>query len=71
MNLDGGAGEASFQPAGYSRPSSDCEGVLFTPPVNTQNTIHYIDYRRHLEKKEQWSIDVIRHAVVTYQLLAW
>ena len=36
MNLDGGIGEASFQPAGYSRPNSDCEGIPFTPPANTQ-----------------------------------
>ena len=55
MNLDGGVGEASFQPAGYSRPNSDCEGIPFTPPANTQNTINYIDYRRHLQKEEQWS----------------
>ena len=43
MNLDGGIGEASFQPAGFSRPNSDCEGIPFTPPMNNQNTIDYID----------------------------
>ena len=68
MNLDGGVGEASFQPIGYSRPNSDCEGTPFTPPINDQNTISYIDYRRHFQEKEQWSTDVIHRAVVTYQL---
>ena len=29
MHLTGGVGEASFQPAGYSRPNSDCEGTKF------------------------------------------
>ena len=68
MNLDGGVGQASFQPAGFSRPNSDCEGIPFTPPMNDQDTISYIDYRKHLETKEQWSTEVIRQAVVTYEL---
>ena len=68
MHLTGGVGEASFQPAGYSRPNSDCEGTKFTPPANNQSRISYIDYRRHLQKKAQWSTDYIRRAVVTYQL---
>ena len=53
---------------GYSRPNSDCEGSPFTPPINDQNTISYIDYRKRFQKKEQWSTEVIRRAVVTYQL---
>ena len=65
MHLTGGVGEASFQPAGYSRPNSDCEGIPFTPPINDQSTISYIDNRRHLQKKEQWSTKVIRRAVVS------
>ena len=68
MHLTGGVGEASFQPAGFSRPNSDCEGTPFTPPANDQSRISYIDYRRHLQKKAQWSTEVIRRAVVTYQL---
>ena len=43
INLDGGVGEASFQPAGFSRPNSNYEGVPFTPPMNNQNSIDYID----------------------------
>ena len=68
MHLTGGVGEASFQPAGFSRPNSDCEGTPFTPPANDQSTMSYINYRRHLQKKEQWSTEVIRRAVVTYQI---
>ena len=34
-----------------------------------QNTISYIDYRKHFETKEQWSTEVIHRAVVTYELL--
>ena len=66
MHLTGGVGEASFQPAGFSRPNSDCEGTPVTPPANDQSRISYIDYRGHLQKKEQWSTEVIRRAVVTY-----
>ena len=50
MNLDGGIGEASFQPAGFSRPNSDCEGIPFNPPMNNQNTIDYIDNKKHFLK---------------------
>ena len=68
MHLTGGVGEASFQPAGYSRPNSDCEGTRFTPPPNDQSRISYIDYSRHLQEKARWSTEEIRRAVVTYQL---
>ena len=68
MHLTGGVGEASFQPGGFSRPNSDFEGSPFTPPANDQSRITYIDYRRHLEKKAQWSTHEIQRAVVTYQL---
>ena len=50
MHLTGGVGEATFQPPGFSRPNSDCEGTPFTPPANDQSIISYIDYRRHLQK---------------------
>ena len=69
-NLDGGIGEASFQPSGYSRPNSYCEGTPFTPPRNTQSYIEYIDHKRHYENKEQWPTDIIRRAVVTYMFSA-
>ena len=66
MNLNGGIGEASFQPAGFSRPNSDCEGIPFTPLMNNQNTIDYIDNKKHFQDKEQWSTETIRRDVVTY-----
>ena len=50
IHLTGGVGEATFQPPGFSRPNSDCEGTPFTPPANDQSIISYIDYRRHLQK---------------------
>ena len=68
MHLTGGVGEATFQPPGFSRPNSDCEGTPFTPTANDQSRITYIDYRRHLQKKAQWSTHEIQSAVVTYQL---
>ena len=68
MNLEGEVGEATFQSVGYLRPNSDCEGTPFTPPINDHSTISYIDYRKHFQKKEQWSTEVIRRDVVTYQL---
>ena len=68
MHLTGGVGEASFQPAGYSRPTSDCDGTRFTQPPNDQSRISYIDYSRHLQEKARWSTEEIRRAVVTYQL---
>ena len=70
INLDGGVGEASFQPAGFSRPNSYCEGTPFTPPRNNQKSIDYIDNKRHYQNKEQWPTDTIRRAVVTYQFSA-
>ena len=70
MHLQGGVGEASFQPAGYSRPNSDCKGKKFTPPPNEQNRITYLDYSEHLREKAMWSTEKIRRAVVTYQLSA-
>ena len=70
MHLQGGVGEASFQPAGYSRPNSDCEGIEFTPPPNEQTRITYLDYSEHLREKAIWSTDKIRRAVVTYQISA-
>ena len=70
INLDGGVGEASFQPAGFSRPNSYCEGTPFTPPKNNQKSIDYIDNKKHYQNKEQWSTDTIRRAVVTYQFSA-
>ena len=68
MHLEGGVGEASFQPAGFSRPNSDCEGKKFTPPPNDQKRITYLDYSRHLREKAMWSTDEVQRAVVTYQL---
>ena len=53
INLDGGVGEASFQPSGFSRPNSYCEGTPFTPPRNTQKSIDYIDNKKHYQNKEQ------------------
>ena len=70
MHLEGGVGEASFQPAGYSRPNSDCEGIEFTPPPNKQTRITYLDYSAHLREKAIWSTKKIRRAVVTYQISA-
>ena len=70
IQLNGGVGEAAFQPSGYSRPDSYCEGTPFYPPKNTGSSIEYIDFKSHYEKKEQWPTDKIRHAVVTYRLSA-
>ena len=70
MHLQGGVGEASFQPAGYSRPNSDCKGKKFTPPPNEQNRITYLDYSEHLREKAMWSTENIRRVVVPYQLSA-
>ena len=43
---------------------------MFTPPRNTQNSIEYIDHKRHYENKEQWPTDKIRRSVVTYMFSA-
>ena len=68
IKLDGGVGEASFQPNGYSRPNSNCRGNPFMPPRNTQRSLEYIDHKKPYEKKEQWEVETIRRAVVTYEL---
>ena len=47
--------DTSFQPVGFSRPDSNCEGGEFTPPPNTRHRIKYIDYSAHLEEKEDHS----------------
>ena len=70
MHLGGGVGEASFQPAGYSRPNSDCRGTKFSPPPNKQNKINYLYYAGALSKKAVWGTAEIKRAVVTYQLNA-
>ena len=64
IKLDGGVGEASFQPNSY------CKGNQFTPPRNTQRSLEYIDHKKHYEKKEQWEVETIRRAVVTYEFSA-
>ena len=70
MHLEGGVGEASFQPAGYSRPNSDCRGTKFSPPPNKQNKVTYLYYAGALSKKAVWGTAEIKRAVVTYQLSA-
>ena len=70
MHLEGGIGEASFQPAGYSRPYSECRGTTFTPAPNKQTRITYIDYAGALSTKAVWGTFEIKRAVVTYQLCA-
>ena len=70
IKLDGGIGEASFQPNGFSRPNSYCKGNPFTPPRNTQKSLEYIDYKKHYEDKEQWEVETIRRTVVTYEFSA-
>ena len=70
LQLKGGVGEAMFQPSGYSRPDSYCRGTPFYPPRNKGDSIEYIDFKSHYEKKEQWPTSKIRRAVVTYRLSA-
>ena len=60
IKLDGGIGEASFQPIGFSRPNSYCKGTSFTPPRNNQKSLEYIDNKKHYQDKEQWEVDTIR-----------
>ena len=50
--LDGGVGEASFQPIGFSRPNSYCKGTSFTPPMNNQKSLDYIDNKKHYQDKK-------------------
>ena len=59
-----------FQPSGFSRPDSWCRGTPFYPPRNNDDSIEYLDYKSHYEKKEQWPTSKIRRAVVTYRLSA-
>ena len=70
LQLEGGVGEAMFQPSGFSRPDSWCKGTPFYPPKNTDDAIEYLDYASHYERKEQWPTSKIRRAVVTYRLSA-
>ena len=70
MHLEGGVGEASFQPAGYSCPNSECRGKTFSPPPNKQNKIIYLDYAGALSEKAVWGTAEIKGAFVTYQLSA-
>ena len=70
LQLEGGVGEAMFQPSGFSRPDSWCRGTPFYPPRNKGDSIEYIDFKSHYEKKEQWPTSKIRRAVVTYRLSA-
>ena len=68
MHLEGGVGEASFQPVGYSRPNSDCRGKRFKPPPNRQNKITFLNYGGSLSEKGVWGTAEIKRAVVTYKL---
>ena len=70
LKLKGGVGEYMFQPIGFSRPDSWCKGTPFYPPKNTDDSIEYLDYSSHHERKEQWPTTQIRRAVVTYRLSA-
>ena len=49
LQLEGGVGEAMFQPSGFSRPDSWCRGTPFYPPRNTDDSIEYLDYKSHYE----------------------
>ena len=69
MHLEEGVGEASFQPAGYSRPNSDCRGKKFFPSPNKQNKITLF-YAGALSNKAVWGTAELKRAVVTYQLSA-
>ena len=57
-----------FQPIGFSRPDSWCRGSVFYPPKNNDESIEYLDYSSHFEKKKMWPTEKIRRAVVTYRL---
>ena len=70
LQLEGGVGEAMFQPSGFSRPDSWCMGYPFSPPKNTDDAIQYLDYGSHYERQEQWPTSKIRRAVITYRLSA-
>ena len=68
LQLNGGRGSAMFQPIGFSRPDSWCRGSVFYPPKNNDESIEYLDYSSHFEKKKMWPTEKIRRAVVTYRL---
>ena len=70
LKLEGGVGEYMFQPIGFSRPDSWCKGTPFYPPKNTDDSIEYLDFSSHYERKEQWPTTQIRRAVVTSRLSA-
>ena len=57
-----------FQPIGFSRPDSWCEGTPFYPPKNTDDAIEYLDFASHYERKKLWPTSKICRAVVTYRL---
>ena len=44
LKLQGGVGHSMFQPKGFSRPDSWCNGYPFLPPKNEDDTIEYVDY---------------------------
>ena len=68
VNLQGGTGQVSFQPVGYSRPNSDCRGNKFHPPPNQDSKITYLQYNGILKNKQEYDLDEIKRAVVTYRL---
>ena len=68
LQLNGGRGSAMFQPIGFSRPDSWCRGTAFYPPKNHDQSIEYLDFSSHFERKKMWATDKIRRAVVTYHL---
>ena len=70
LQLNGGRGAAMFQPLGFSRPDSWCRGTAFYPPKNHDQSIEYLDFSSHFERKKMWATDKIRRAVVTYHLEA-
>ena len=39
LQLEGGAVDTSFQPVGFSRPDSNCEGGDLTPPPNIRHQL--------------------------------
>ena len=59
-----------FQPIGFSRPDSWCRGSAFYPPRNHDQSIQYLDYSSHFERKKMWATEKIRRAVVTYNIEA-
>ena len=70
LQLSRGRGVAMFQPIGFSRPDSWCRGSAFYPPRNHDQSIQYLDYSSHFERKKMWATEKIRRAVVTYNIEA-